>query len=200
MNTLPHATRLAMAPLLLALPALTGCATLYGQAQVEQEAALRAEIAVMQERNRKLQGRLEGIELELERLQRSIESLQRAPAGPSAAEVQTLQARLAALDTQITSVDAAREKDRQEIINTLSTKISQLVGAQAAAARPKAVTPAAAKRSGPQEGYEHVVEPGQTLSAIAAAYGVSSKTIIDANNLAKPDQLRVGQKLFIPAP
>jgi LysM repeat protein len=43
-----------------------------------------------------------------------------------------------------------------------------------------------------------VVQPGETLSEIAKAYGVSVSVIIRENNLQKPDQLRVGQKLFIP--
>ena len=47
-------------------------------------------------------------------------------------------------------------------------------------------------------GRSHEVARGETLSAIAAAYRVSSKSIIDANDLRNPDNLRVGQKLIIP--
>jgi N-acetylmuramoyl-L-alanine amidase len=42
-----------------------------------------------------------------------------------------------------------------------------------------------------------VVESGQTLSAIAAAYKVSMTSIKNANNL-KSNTVRTGQKLFIP--
>ncbi|MCF7838219.1 MAG: LysM peptidoglycan-binding domain-containing protein [Candidatus Marinimicrobia bacterium] len=62
--------------------------------------------------------------------------------------------------------------------------------ATAAAARPRS--------PGTGYGYEHTVQPGETLSAIAAAYKVSSRAIIDANNLTKPDFLQAGQVLFIP--
>lgn len=184
---------------LLAAPLLTtGCLATYGQAELEQEAALRADLALVQDANRKLQGRMESLELQMEQLQRSMESLRQAPDGASAAEVQALQAKVNALEVQIRSVDAAREKDRQEIISSLTTKISQIVGGSGGARpRPAAATPRRA--AGPQEGVEHVVEAGQTLSAIASAYGVSSKAIIEANNLDRPDQLRVGQKLFIPS-
>jgi len=47
-------------------------------------------------------------------------------------------------------------------------------------------------------GYEHVVKEGETLSAIAAAYKVKPAAIIEANDLANPNALRAGQKLFIP--
>lgn len=182
---------------LLALPALTGCLATYGQAQA-YETALQEDMALLQEQNRRLQGRLEGLELEIERLHQQVDQLRNSPGGATQADLQALQGRVAALDQQLKALDAARERDRQEIISTLTTKITQLVGSSGG--RPKASTTPVRRPTGPQEGYEHQVEAGQTLSAIAAAYNVSSKSIIEANGLERPDQLRVGQKLFIPAP
>ncbi len=49
-------------------------------------------------------------------------------------------------------------------------------------------------------GYYHVVEPGESISKIAARYQVPIDDIIRANGIAKPDALYVGQKLFIPDP
>ena len=46
-------------------------------------------------------------------------------------------------------------------------------------------------------GYEHVVESGHTLSAIAVAYGSTVKAIQEANQLSS-DNIYIGQKLFIP--
>jgi LysM repeat protein len=43
-----------------------------------------------------------------------------------------------------------------------------------------------------------VVKPGETLSEIAKAYGVRISVITKSNNLKNPDDLRVGQTLFIP--
>lgn len=183
---------------LLALPALTGCFTTYGQAQA-YETAVQEDMALMQEQNRRLQGRLEGLELEIERLRQQVDLLRSTPNAASLADVQALQTRVASVDQQLKALDAARERDRQEIISTLTTKITQLVGASGGS-RPKPAATTARKSAGPQEGYEHKVEAGQTLSAIAAAYNVSSKAIIEANGLDRPDQLRVGQTLFIPAP
>ena len=45
----------------------------------------------------------------------------------------------------------------------------------------------------------HVVQPGQTLSAIAAQYGVSEPALAQANGIANPGLIFVGQQLVIPA-
>jgi LysM repeat protein len=43
----------------------------------------------------------------------------------------------------------------------------------------------------------HVVEPGQTLSAIARQYGTDVKTLLQLNDLENPDLLYAGQKLVV---
>lgn len=44
----------------------------------------------------------------------------------------------------------------------------------------------------------HVVRAGDSVSRIAAHYGVTRKSLIDANKLARPEQLRIGQRLVVP--
>jgi len=44
----------------------------------------------------------------------------------------------------------------------------------------------------------HVVQPGETLSSIAARYGVSEAAIAQANGLANPNLIYAGQQLVIP--
>jgi LysM repeat protein len=44
----------------------------------------------------------------------------------------------------------------------------------------------------------HVVATGETLASIAARYGVSASVIIEANSLANPNHIVVGQALSIP--
>lgn len=46
----------------------------------------------------------------------------------------------------------------------------------------------------------HVVQSGETLSAIAKQYGVAVQDILVANSLTNPDVLSVDQVLIIPAP
>lgn len=44
----------------------------------------------------------------------------------------------------------------------------------------------------------HVVQPGETLSLLAKRYRTSVKALAEANRLARPDSLRVGQPLLVP--
>jgi cell wall-associated NlpC family hydrolase len=46
---------------------------------------------------------------------------------------------------------------------------------------------------------DHVVQPGETLWAIAARHGISVESIARANNLADRDLLQPGQRLVIPS-
>jgi LysM repeat protein len=45
----------------------------------------------------------------------------------------------------------------------------------------------------------HTVQSGETLGTIAATYGLTSAAIANANGLANPNLIRVGQRLIIPA-
>ncbi|HEY5999753.1 MAG TPA: LysM peptidoglycan-binding domain-containing protein [bacterium] len=49
-------------------------------------------------------------------------------------------------------------------------------------------------------GSTHTVRAGETLTAIAARYGVTVKALRDKNQLSDADSLREGQKLAIPEP
>src|SRR5512143_353832 len=49
-----------------------------------------------------------------------------------------------------------------------------------------------------QGGTTYVVQPGDSLGYIAASYGTSVQAIMDANGLASPDTIWVGQSLTIP--
>lgn len=44
----------------------------------------------------------------------------------------------------------------------------------------------------------HTVAPGETLYSIASRYGLSAEAITAANGLANPNQIFVGQVLFLP--
>jgi LysM repeat protein len=46
----------------------------------------------------------------------------------------------------------------------------------------------------------HTVKAGETLSQIAQVYGVTMEAIMQANGLADPNRIIVGQRLAIPAP
>ena len=182
---------LLAAPCAVLLAGTSGCATFNNDADQMQA---REDMLIVQDKMQKLSGRIEGLELEVERLRHDVDA---ARSGPS--PIQPLQARLDDLENKIRAVDAARERDKQEIVDKLSTKITQIVGSsKSSGSSAKKQGSKKSSSSGSQTGYEHEVQPSETLSAIAAAYGVSTKVILDNNDIKDPNRLRVGQKLFIP--
>lgn len=101
---------------------------------------------------------------------------------------------LAAVRSDLAMAKAEHGKLREEIVDDISKRVAALAQQRAAEER------RAAKESAQKSGYNHVVEAGQTLSAIAQAYKVSVKSIMQANRITDPTKVRVGQKLFIPDP
>ncbi len=102
---------------------------------------------------------------------------------------------LAAVRADLNAVKSSQERLRGEIVEDLSKKISALSKQREESER-KAREKAAAQKSG----YKHTVEAGQTISAIADAYGVTTRSIIKANKISDPTRIRVGQVLLIPDP
>ena len=70
----------------------------------------------------------------------------------------------------------------------LPTQAPTLVATPAATPTPAATT------------QEYTVEAGDTLTAIADKFGVTTDAIVAANNIANPDLIQPGDKLTIPAP
>ena len=128
-------------------------------------------------------------------------------AGPD----QNMQAEIAALQAEIAELKAAipqmKEAMRREIVNDLAGRIAKMTPPPPPppAPAPVAVAPArATTRSAPPPPpvgphYEYVVEPGQTLSLIAKGFDTTVAKILAANPGLKANNLRVGQKLIIPA-
>ena len=90
------------------------------------------------------------------------------------------------LEDRIAAVDAARQKDRQAIIEQLAKELS----GTGAGKSPGKSTPAT-------DTGEHVVAKGETLSSIAKTYGITVVDLKKANSLTGND-IKVGQKLVIP--
>jgi LysM repeat protein len=175
--------------LALLLAGTAGCVT-YDEG-VNEEMNKQEDLLLVQEDVRKLSGRIESVELELQRLESQAD-------GARTSQDAQMQSRLQELDTRMRALEAARQSDKQEIVDKLSAKIAEIVARSSpssGAARKQNV-----KRATPSSdtGYEHEVKPGESLSAIAAAYGVTVKVIMDNNGISEPNKLRVGQKLFIP--
>ena len=190
MNNLFH-----LLPISLGLAFAAGCATL--PSEDEPPPASKADVEYLRGEVRSLRDRLAATESEVGRVQGDVVASQSSQPGyASATQVQSLQAQLEDLQRQIRALDDARAQDKKEIYDDISKKIATILktspSASASVSRP------AKPRSGSQSGIEHVVQPGESLSKIAAAYGVKMSVIVEENGLASPDSIRVGQKLFIP--
>ena len=99
-----------------------------------------------------------------------------------------------ALKAAVADIRRQLQVQRGEIVKDLTGRISQMQKQQAAMA-PKPVEKKEKVVLGPHK--EYTVQPGDTLSMISEAFGVSIAKIKEMNNL-KNDNLRVGQKLNLP--
>jgi len=178
--------------------------------------ALQAQDAATEERLNKLAGQVEDIKAMQEALKTNIESLRK--------EIERLRAQMddkpavnyATADDLKRVADAVREVDRKRLedyekIGTQLRSLGKTLAASAPAATKKppvsaSVGNARSERAPVEEkGFEHIVKSGETLSLIMQAYRdqnikVSLEQILKANPGLKPEKLRVGQKVFIPAP
>lgn len=181
-------------PLAAALLAAPGCTTMV-DSDDDVPLATRADVEYLRGEIRSLRDRQSASESELGRFQGEMMSAQAGQSAyASAAQVQSLQTQLEDLQRQIRALDAARVQDKKEIYDDISKKIATILKTSAPA-RPTAT---ARPRSASQTGIEHVVQPGESLSKIAAAYGVKMNVLVEENGLSDPSNIRVGQKLFIP--
>ena len=104
-------------------------------------------------------------------------------------EIDALKAELAALRRELQS-------QRGEIVRDLSGRLKDIQKTIAPPSLPAQPKPAKPAYTGPCK--EYVVEGGDTLSLIASAFNTTVSKLKEMNNL-KSDNLRIGQKLLVPA-
>jgi len=167
-----------------AIVVCSGCETITGQQRRQNEMRFQGELGNLRASVQRLDARLDGIEAGREDLYAQIADLRSTQDRASNQQDAALQA----IEQKLSLQSAAQERASKEMVDTLTKKLAAIVKTNAA--------PASSVRT--ESGYEHVVKAGQTLSEIAKAYGVTASVISKANKLKNPDDLRVGQTLFIP--
>ncbi len=160
-----------------------------GSAYAQQAQALRE----LQYQVQTLAARFDAIEQRQSSLAARIAALERGSGDSGLASKDEV----AALRSDLAAVRSAQGRLRDEIVEDLSARISAIAKRQEQARAAEARERQAERQ---RSGYSHTVEAGQTLSAIALAYKVSVKAIMQANNITAPTKLRVGQTLFSPDP
>ena len=168
--------------ILLAVSLLSGCTTYNDEARQAQareshkRTSMSSDVAMLKER-------IKGTELAQEQLAQDIMELKQLVAKMSSSNDQ-----LSSKMTRAVKALEARDSQMQkETIQTISVKMAEIMKQQVSAVN-----------VGSGTAVQHVVEQGQTLSAIAQAYGVSVSAIVKANKLRDPNNVRVGEKLLIP--
>jgi N-acetylmuramoyl-L-alanine amidase len=105
----------------------------------------------------------------------------------------------------VKEVDKKRVSDNDRVLNELE-KLGKTLGGGGGRriASPKVETPTAPVDSGAPH-FEYTVQSGDTLGAIVKAYRdknikITLQQVLNANPGLKPETMKVGQKIIIPAP
>lgn len=97
------------------------------------------------------------------------------------------------LESRIREVDSGRESDRTDLIERMGIVLEEVTRENS-----QLREEIEAIKSSLNVGVEHTVRAGDSIARIASQYGTTVEAIVTANNLANPDRISVGQKLFIP--
>lgn len=127
-----------------------------------------------------LNARIQELESSNQKLHRDIDALNSANMENGG----SVKASVAEIKAELDRIKAEQDAVKKEIVADLSGKMAAVIKETSAPAG--------------TIGRNHVVASGDTLSAIATAYGVKIDAIIKANNLKDANSIRIGQKLFIP--
>ena len=168
-------------------------------------ASVPAQDAAVEERLNKLHGQIEDILAAQSQIQKQMSELARELAGvreqiASANGNLATQEDVRRLTEKLKEVDRKRAEDN-ELITRMIEKLGRAAPAPAPRARP--VVDDTPPANGPQKGFEHVIQKGDSLSLIVQAYkdkGVKTSTteILKANPGLNANKLIVGHKIFIP--
>lgn len=166
-----------------------------------QADATRIEVANLRQDVALLTQRVGELTMLVEQLNRDNRALQ-AQAGQNYATVEQLNRAVADMNR---TVQAAAADTKSDVLRQVSGQIERL-GRQTnsaldALAKNQATRPAVQTTFDddfPKEGINYTVQSGDTLGEIARKNGAKLQDIINANKIADPTRIRVGQTIFIP--
>lgn len=173
---------------------------------------LRAQDAATEERLKKLNGYVEELladkarqQKQIAELSREIESLREQVSKPSGNYAS--QDDLRELARKVQEIDRKRMEDDEKIVKQIE-ELGKTVLKPSGGGRVKPTpTPESTGTGGAtaDKGYEYEIQSGDTLSVVVQAYRekgikVSVDQILKANPGLVPEKMKVGQKIFIPAP
>jgi LysM repeat protein len=167
-------------------------------------AAAQVELANLREDVRGLTQRVGELALRVEQLERENAELRSrlGSAGKSQATIAQLNDAVAELNRKLQSAVADAKNDTLQHVATQMEKLAKQTNAALdSLAKVQGTRPAVQTTFSddyPKQGVSYTVQPGDTLSVIAKKTGAKQQDIINANKLADPSRITVGQTLFIP--
>jgi LysM repeat protein len=160
------------------------------------------ELANLREDVRLLTQKVGALSLKVEDLERDNEALRKQVAASaqsqSFASVQQLNDAVAALDRAIKAGDAATAASAAAQIKKLGDAMNAALESLAKGSTARPAAPMTFSNDFPSEGISYTVQKGDTLSTISRKTGGKLADILNANKIADPTKVRVGDTLFIP--
>jgi LysM repeat protein len=189
------------ASLLVAWLLVFSAQALHAQSAAVEFANMREDVRLLTQRVGELQLRVEQLEKENSELR-----ARTAGAAQSYATLAQLNEAIADLNRTIRAGDAAAKAETLQQVAAQMEKLAARTNAaleslaRSAGTTSRGSGPAAPVFSDdfPKEGVPHVVQMGESLSAIARKYGARQQDIINANKITDASKIQVGQTLFIP--
>ena len=193
---------LAQSPL-FAQDANTASAIADKQEAEERYKRMSADVESMLAANLALQKKVSALENELQKVREDQSLLRSANNNNSTAES------LKTLAEKIQEVDRKRQADKELILAEFQ-KLGKTLAATPAPRTPTRTPAATGGAAVPDKGYPYTIQPNDTLSAIVSDLNaqfkskgmktITQKQVIDANPNVNWNKLKIGQKIFVPAP
>jgi LysM repeat protein len=158
---------------------------------------LSAEIDVLTEAKDELNKKIDALDNQIRDLQTQVSK----PTGNYASADDLKQ-----LADAIKEVDKKRQADNDRVVQELQRLGKTLTSSPPSHRSPGTSTPPPiGDTSSPQDGFYYEIQDGNTLAEIAKAYRdkgikITVQQILDANPGLKANNMKVGQKIFIPKP
>jgi LysM repeat protein len=172
--------------------------------------SLSTELANLREDFRGLNQRVNELQLRVEQLERENNELRGKSAGAmqSYATVAQLNEAIADMNRSIKAAAAGAKNETLQQVSVQMEKLAKQTNAAieslaAMNSRAPSTSPATVHQTTfsddfPKEGVNYTVQKGETLAMIAKKTGAKQQDIINANKIADPSHIQVGQSLFIP--
>jgi LysM repeat protein len=162
----------------------------------------QVEMANLREDVRGLVQRVGELSLRVEQLERqNAELREKATASnPNYATVAQLNEAVAELERALKAGDAVTAERAAAQLKKLGDATNAALDSLAKGMATRPVIQTNFSDNYPKEGVSYTVQKGDTLAVIAKKTGAKAQDIINANKIADPSRILVGQTLFIPTP